>query len=89
MAMPVDTVVTDSNGDQEVFYAALESRRGETPRKNTMKRTLLPDHRWVDPTYTFVIPERLKKIVKIEIDPTQRMADQDWENNVWEIEMKK
>jgi len=89
MAMPLDIVVTYSNGDQEVFYAPLESMRGEKPRENTMKRTLLPDHRWVDPTYTFVIPERLKKIVKIEIDPTQRMADQDWENNVWEIEVKK
>lgn len=89
MAMPLDIVVTYSNGDQEIFYAPLESMRGEKPRENKLKRTLLPDHRWVDPTYTFVIPERLKKIVKIEIDPTQRMADQDWENNVWEIEVKK
>ncbi len=89
MAMPLDVVVTYSNGDQEIFYAPLESMRGEKPRENKMKRTLLPDHRWVDPTYTFVIPERLKKIAKIEIDPTQRMADQDWENNVWEVEVKK
>jgi len=89
MAMPLDIVVTYSDGDQEVFYAPLESMRGEKPTENKMKRTLLPDHRWVDPTYTFVIPERLKKIAKIEIDPTERMADVDRENNVWKSEVKK
>ena len=84
MAMPLDIVVTYDNGEKELFYAPLESMRGEKPAENTMKRTVLPDHRWVDPTYEFVIPEREKNVVKIEIDPTHRMADVDWENNVWE-----
>ncbi len=84
MAMPLDIVVTYSNGDQEIFYAPLESMRGEKPRENNTERTLLPDHRWVDPTYTFEIPEKMKKVAKVEIDPSQRMADQDLENNVWE-----
>ncbi|MCC6279672.1 MAG: M1 family metallopeptidase [Saprospiraceae bacterium] len=84
MAMPLDVVVTYSNGDQEIFYAPLESMRGEKPRENNTERTLLPDHRWVDLTYSFEIPEKMKKVAKVEIDPSQRMADQHPDNNVWE-----
>jgi aminopeptidase N len=84
MAMPLDIVVTYEDGDKELFYAPLESMRGEKPAEDAGNRTVLPDHRWVDPEYVFEIPERLKNIVKIEIDPTMRMADIDLSNNVWE-----
>jgi hypothetical protein len=83
MAMPLDIVVTYNNGEQEIFYAPLESMRGAKPAENNLERTVLPDHRWVDLTYEFEIPERAKKIAKVEIDPTHRMADIDLENNVW------
>lgn len=85
MAMPLDIVVTYSNGDKEIFYAPLESMRGEKPTEDKTKRTVLPDHRWVDPGFTFEIPERMKKVAKVEIDPTHRMADQDRKNNSWEL----
>lgn len=84
MAMPLDIVVTYTDGDQELFYAPLESMRGIKPAENNMKRTVLPDHRWVDPFYVFEIPERAKKIAKVEIDPSHRMADVDLENNLWQ-----
>ncbi len=84
MAMPLDIVVTYDDGKQELFYAPLEGMRGEKPAENKVKRTLLPDHRWVDPSYEFSIPEGAKNIAKIEIDPSGRMADVDRENNVWE-----
>lgn len=84
MAMPLDILVTYKNGDQEIFYAPLESMRGAKPAENKMERTLLPDHRWVDPVYEFEIPEKMKKVVKIEIDPAHRMADIQTDNNVWE-----
>lgn len=64
--------------------AARKSMRGEKPRENNTERTLLPDHRWVDLTYSFEIPEKMKKVAKVEIDPSQRMADQHPDNNVWE-----
>jgi len=83
MAMPLDIVVTYTDGDQEIFYAPLEGMRGEKPAENKTERTLLPDHRWVDPTYEFEIPEKMKKVAKVEIDPSHRMADVDLENNVW------
>lgn len=82
-AMPLDIVVTYEGGDKEVFYFPLESMRGEKPLENNMERTVMPDHRWVDMEFSFEIPEKLKKIEKIEIDPTQRMADIDYDNNVW------
>lgn len=84
MAMPLDIVVTYTDGDKEIFYAPLESMRGEKPAENDWERTILPDHRWVDPTYEFEIPEKMKKIAKIEIDPSRRMADINFDNNVWE-----
>lgn len=84
MAMPLDIVVTYGNGDQEMFYAPLEGMRGEKPAESKMHRTVLPDHRWVDPELTFEVPAKLKKISKIEIDPSGRMADINRVNNVWE-----
>ncbi len=83
MAMPLDIVVTYTNGDQEIFYAPLEGMRGEKPVENKTERVLLPDHRWVDLSYEFEIPEKMKKVAKVEIDPTHRLADIDLENNVW------
>ncbi|MFN0037620.1 MAG: M1 family metallopeptidase [Saprospiraceae bacterium] len=83
MAMPLDIVVTYANGDQEIFYAPLEGMRGEKPAENNTARTVLPDHRWVDPTYEFEIPEKMKKVATVEIDPTHRMADIELGNNVW------
>lgn len=83
MAMPLDILVTYANGDQELFYAPLEGMRGEKPAENKIERTVLPDHRWVDPTYEFEIPEKMKKVAKVEIDPTHRLADIMLENNVW------
>jgi len=84
MAMPLDIEVTYSNGDKELFYAPLESMRGAKPAEKGRERTILPDHRWVDPTYEFEIPEKAKKIVKVEIDPSGFMADIMRENNTWE-----
>lgn len=83
MAMPLDILVTYDNGDKELFYAPLESMRGVKPAEDDTKRTVLPDHRWVDPTYAFVIPEKLKNVSRIEIDPSGRMADIERDNNVW------
>ena len=83
MAMPLDVLVTYADGDREIFYAPLEGMRGAKPAAAGTPRTLLPDHRWVDLTYEFDIPERAKRIVRVEIDPSHRMADVNLENNVW------
>lgn len=84
IAMPLDILVTYDDGTQELFYAPLESMRGVKPVESDVPRTVLPDHRWVDPTYTFDIPQKTDKIVRVEIDPSERMADIDRSNNVWQ-----
>ncbi len=83
MAMPLDIVVTYADGDQELFYAPLAGMLGAKPPESDMPRTVLPDHRWVDLAYEFDIPEKAKKVTKVEIDPSHRMADVDLSNNVW------
>lgn len=84
LAMPLEVVVTFEDGTQTLYYAPLESMRGEKKQEGTQERVLLPDHRWVDPEYTFEIAEKVKNIVKVEIDPTLRMADINLDNNSWE-----
>lgn len=84
MAMPLDIEVTYSDGEKEIFYAPLESMRGIKPAENKLERTILPDHRWVDPEFSFEIPSKMKKIASIAIDAQRRMADIDISNNTWE-----
>ncbi len=83
IAMPLDIEVTYSDGKKEIFYAPLESMRGEKPADNNLPRTVLPDHRWVDNYYFFTIPHPLKEVQRIEIDPSQRMTDIDIRDNFW------
>ncbi|MEQ1745007.1 MAG: M1 family metallopeptidase [Saprospiraceae bacterium] len=84
MAMPLDILVTYSNGKQELFYAPLDRMRGEKPTEPGTRRTTLGDHRTLEPGFVFEIPERFERIAKIEIDPKQGMADVDLSNNTWE-----
>lgn len=82
MAMPLDVLVTYANGQQELFYAPLESMRGVKPQEGNIPRTVLPDHRWVDKSFTFTANN--KDVVRVQIDPANRMADVDKANNLWE-----
>lgn len=79
MPMPIDIVVTLKNGDQLSYYIPLTEMRGE---KKSDQAILLEDWSWAKPSYTFTL-EGLE-IDKIEIDPSDRMADIDKENNVYQ-----
>lgn len=83
IAMPLDILVTYANGEKELFYVPLESMRGEKPAPPGLKRTVLPQHRWVDNLYEFEIPARARRIARIEIDPSGLMADVNRDDNVW------
>lgn len=86
MAMPVEVMLTLKDGSQHLYYAPLESMRGLKPAETSVPRTVLPDHRWVDNLIFFDAPFPKAQIRKIEIDPTQRLADMDMADNVWEQE---
>jgi hypothetical protein len=84
MPMPLDVVVSYDNGSQEMFYIPLDIMRGEKPAESAkMKFNLLKDWTWIYTTYEFEINTGGRKITKIEIDPSGRMADVNREDNVW------
>ena len=85
MPMPVEVVVSYDDGTSEMFYMPLRIMRGEKPAPVDMNRNVLPDWPWTYPEYTFTINRPVSEIVKMEIDPTHRMADIERGNNVWEL----
>lgn len=84
MPMPLDVLVTYSDGSTEMFNIALAMMRGNKPAPDkATKYTILPDWSWTNPTYAFTINRPLANISKIEIDPSRGMADVNTENNVF------
>lgn len=76
--MPIEVEVTYDNGNTEMFYIPLRIMRWEkTGVDNTLE-----DWAWAMPTYRLEIPTGNFKIQKIEIDPSQKMADVNRENNI-------
>lgn len=85
MPMPLDIVVEYADGSSELYYIPLRMMRGEKPAENDIKRTVLEDWPWVDPEYNFTIDKPASEIMQITIDPSQRMADINRENNSFNV----
>jgi aminopeptidase N len=84
MPMPLDVLVTYENGSQEMYYIPLDIMRGERPNDNPkLKYSLQKDWTWVYTTYDFEVNTNGKKIAKVVIDPSMRMADINREDNTW------
>lgn len=84
MPMPLDVLVVYTDGSQETFYVPLRMMRGEKDNPYPqLKRTVLPDWPWANPSYEFFIDRPLESIKGIMIDPSQLMADINGQNNVW------
>ncbi|MDZ7683620.1 MAG: M1 family aminopeptidase [Fodinibius sp.] len=80
--MPIDLMVTYEDGSQEMYYMPLRIMRNTKPKETDVPRTIKADWPWVNPTYTLEIDAPPADIKKIEIDPSQRLADINRENNV-------
>jgi hypothetical protein len=78
--MPIEVQVTYENGSKENFYIPLRIMRWE---KSGMENTL-EDWSWAMPTYDLIIPTGDFKVSKVEIDPSQKMADVNRDNNIVE-----
>ncbi len=84
MPMPIDLYVAYEDGSHELFYIPLRMMWGEKPNPFTeLKRTVLEDWAWAYPIYDLKI-DNGKKVKSVIIDATQRMADINPDNNVWE-----
>lgn len=75
--MPLEVKVIYEDQTSAVFYIPLHLLGG----KKDIKATILPKWHISKPTYTIKTP---KKVVYVEIDPSQLMADVKRNNNIWQ-----
>lgn len=80
MPMPLDITVTYSDDSTEDYYIPLQMMYWNKPDAGKVQ----DDWAWAYPTYDFTIDRPKSEISKIEIDPSQRMADVNRVNNVYE-----
>ena len=82
MPMPIEIEVLYEDSSKENIYIPLSIMRGK--KKNDPKKEkyiLLDDWEWVNNTYEINFDTKIKKIKKIEINPSGKMADIDQSNN--------
>ncbi len=83
MPMPMDVVVEYMDGTKRLYYIPMVIMRGNKVAENAMDRTDLPDWAWTNQTYTFTIDTPTAAIKSVSIDPTNRLADVNADNNRW------
>lgn len=76
--MPLDIQITFTDNSTEKHYIPLRMMYWQKPNAGTIEQ----DWPWTNPTYSFRLKTD-KKVKKVEIDPSQMMADVDRENNVY------
>ncbi len=87
MPMPIDLLVTKSDGSRVLLYAPLDLMYNTKPNDyQGIERLAQDPWRWTVPTYTFKLSNTmLNTIKKVEIDPSKRLADVEQKNNVLEL----
>lgn len=89
MPMPIDVVIEykDKKETKTICYhIPLGIMRGEKANEGFYMdyKVAEKDWYWTHKTYELEIPIKLKKITKVTIDPSTRIADIDKDNNVYE-----
>lgn len=86
MPMPIDLVITYTDGKQETVYLPLVIQRGEKPLENGMpERVATQRWPWTNPKTEILLPKAKSSIKSLEIDPSGRLADINRENNRIEL----
>ncbi len=84
MPMPNEVVVTFEDGSEVIHYIPLRIMRGQKSFEGEERAVVVEeDWPWTYPTYRLEIDRPMSEITKIEVDPSQRMADLDRSNNVF------
>ncbi len=87
MPMPVDVAVVYTNGNVEYFTIPLSIMRGSKTTEDTgISYKVLEGWHWTHPEYSFTIPVKRESVIKVEIDPTGRLADTNKKNNSVPVE---
>ena len=86
MPMPIDLMVTYTDGTQELLNIPLRIMRGNKQEDfyEDVPFKVLEDWPWTHPVYELALDRPLEEVQRIEIDPSTRMADLDRADNVWE-----
>jgi hypothetical protein len=86
MPMPIDCMLTTADGKRELHYVPLNLMYANKPNDYIgIDRKEYPFWKWTHSTYIIETTTPLNKIIKIEIDPSQRLADVDRKNNKLEL----
>ena len=83
--MPIDIVLTKKDGSTEMHTIPLNLMFAAKKEDGTEKIIIEDEWRWTHPTYILQLKTRLTDYKKVEIDPSQRMADVDRKNNLLEL----
>lgn len=86
MPMPTDVRLTFKDGSTEWHYVPAYQMFGEKlPDPGQEGRKVYLPWRWTSPTYNIGTTRRLTDVIRVEIDPTKRMADVAPKNNTIEL----
>lgn len=84
MPMPVDVLVSKTDGATHMFNIPLRVMRGAKPDSEKYDLySIEEDWPWTYPAYILELPIGFKEIESIIIDPLERTADVDRDNNVF------
>ena len=88
MPMPLDILVSFSDGQKKLFYIPIPLMRGKKQNPYSFNWEVLSDWPWAFPDFSFTINKNVDEIESIIIDPSFYMADIDRDNNVYEAAEK-
>jgi hypothetical protein len=86
MPMPLDLELTYRDGSREIAYIPQYLMFGEKKAEDpSVKRTVFEPWKWTHREYVIELNRKLTDLTRVEIDPSQRMADMERKNNKLEI----
>ncbi len=85
LPMPIDVVFTKKDGTKEYHTIPINLMFGAKLEDDGIKPIVHEAWKWTHPTYVLETNTKLKDCVKVEIDPSQRLADVERVNNAIEF----
>ena len=85
MPMPIDLELTFKDSTKELHYIPMDMMLANKPAESNEKRFVHKEWNWTNPTYVVEFKHPLNQLIKVEIDPTKRMADVNLDNNVLKL----
>lgn len=87
MPMPLDVKITLDDGSETIYHIPLDIMRGDKSSDPEVygdaEFIVLKDWNWVNPEYTFKIKPTKKKVTSIDLNPSEKLADVNPENNIY------